>query len=92
MKILRISAIWCSACLIMNKVWNKLKENYEFEPVELDLDMDEEEANKYKPKDVLPVFIVFDNDKEILRLTGEFTYESFLEKLKKEGVNLEEKY
>ena len=43
MKIVKISAIWCGACLIMNKVWNKLKDK-DIELIELDYDMDEEEV------------------------------------------------
>lgn len=89
MKIVKISAIWCGACLIMNKVWNKLKENYKFEDIELDYDMDEEEVKKYNPGDKLPVFIVYDNDKEITRVTGEFNEEEFIKKLNEVGVVLE---
>jgi thiol-disulfide isomerase/thioredoxin len=89
MKIVKISAIWCGACLIMNKVWNKLKDK-DIELIELDYDMDEEEVKKYNPGDILPVFIVYDNDKEVLRLTGEFSYDEFINKLKEVGVMLEE--
>ena len=46
MKIIKISAIWCGACLITNKVWNELKSNYQFDFVEYDYDMDEEEVMK----------------------------------------------
>ena len=28
-KIIKISAIWCGACLIADKAWHKLKENYD---------------------------------------------------------------
>lgn len=89
MKIVKISAIWCGACLIMNKVWNKLKENYKFEDIELDYDMDEEEVKSYSPGDKLPVFIVYDNDKEVTRVTGEFTEEEFIKKIEEVGVVLE---
>ena len=85
MKIVKISAIWCGACLIMNKVWNKLKDNYNFEAIELDYDMDEEEVKLYSPGDILPVFIVYDNDKEILRLTGELTYDEIVNKILEVG-------
>ena len=85
MKIVKISAIWCGACLIMNKVWNNLKEKYVFEAVELDYDMDEEEVNKYNPGDILPVFIVFDEDKEILRMTGEFSLEELVDRINEVG-------
>lgn len=91
MKIVKISAIWCGACLIMNKVWNNLKENYIFDDVELDYDMDEEEAKSYSPGEVLPVFIVYDGDKEMLRVTGEFTVDDFINKLSEVGVSLEKK-
>ena len=89
MKIVKISAIWCGACLIMNKVWNKLKDK-DIELIELDYDMDEEEVKKYNPGDILPVFIVFAGEKAVLRLTGEFSYDEFINKLKEVGVLLEE--
>lgn len=89
MKIVKISAIWCGACLIMNKVWNKLKEEYKAEYIELDYDMDEEEVKKYNPGDILPIFIVYDNDKEVLRLTGEFSVEEFIKRVEEVGVNFE---
>lgn len=88
MKIVKISAIWCGACLIMNKVWNRLKDK-DIELIELDYDMDEDEVKKYNPGDILPVFMVFDGDKEVLRLTGEFSYDEFISKLKEVGVLLE---
>ena len=28
MKLIKISAIWCPSCLIMEKVWNQVKEEY----------------------------------------------------------------
>ncbi|MBR3145752.1 MAG: thioredoxin family protein [Bacilli bacterium] len=89
MKIVKISAIWCGACLIMNKVWNKLKEDYAFESIELDYDMDEDEVKSYDPGDILPLFIVYDGDKELIRITGEFSVEEFINKLNEVGVILE---
>ncbi|MBR6112941.1 MAG: thioredoxin family protein [Bacilli bacterium] len=85
MKIVKISAIWCGACLIMNKVWNNLKEKYDFEDIELDYDMDEEEVAKYNPGDILPVFIVYDGEKELLRMTGEFKVEDIVNKINEVG-------
>ena len=89
MKIVKISAIWCGACLIMNKVWNKLKEDYAFESIELDYDMDEAEVKSYDPGGILPLFIVYDGDKELIRITGEFSVEEFINKLNEVGVILE---
>ncbi len=75
MKYIKISAMWCPYCIIMNKIWKKIKEEYPdtiFE--ELDLDMDEE-TEKYNVGETLPVVLRIENDKEVARLTGEKTYE-----------------
>ena len=85
MRIVKIGAIWCGACLIMNKVWNRLKEDYVFDAIELEYDMDEEEVEKYAPGKVLPVFILFDGDQEIERLCGEFSYEDMSQKIEENG-------
>ena len=86
MKAVKISAIWCGGCLVMNKVWKKLKDNFDFEFIELDYDMDEEEVTKYSPGKVLPVFIFIDKEKEIDRLTGEFSYEELVNKMIEVGI------
>lgn len=89
MKIIKISAIWCGGCLVMNKVWNKLKDIYDFDFVELDYDMDEEEVAKYEPGDILPVFIFFDGDKELDRIHGEFSLEEMQKKIEEVGGIIE---
>ena len=85
MKIVKISAIWCGGCLVMNKVWKKLKENFQFDFLELDYDMDEDEVSKYNPGEILPVFIVYKDDNELFRITGEVSYEEFVERIKEVG-------
>ena len=89
MKIVKISAIWCGGCLVMNKVWKQLKELYDFDFIELDYDMDEEEVSKYEPGNILPVFIFFDGDKEIDRIHGEFSLEEIKKKIEEVGVMIE---
>ncbi len=69
-KIIKITAIWCPACLVMNKVWNKInKENINI--INLDYDIDYEEVKKYNPGKILPVFIFIEDDIEIKRVVGE---------------------
>ena len=85
MKIVKISAIWCGGCLVMNKVWKKLKENFDYEFIELDYDMDEEEVMKYNPGEVLPVFIFYNDDKELMRITGEMSYEEMVKRIEEVG-------
>ena len=85
MKVVKISAIWCGGCLVMNKVWKKLKDNFDFEFIELDYDMDEEEVKRYNPGEILPVFIFYKDDNELFRVTGELSYDEMVEKIKKVG-------
>ena len=69
MKYIMISAIWCPSCIIMRPRYQKLLNNYPIQ--ELDFDDDEDEIEKYKIGKTLPVFIVLDIDKEVIRITGE---------------------
>lgn len=85
MKIIKITAMWCSGCLIMNKVWKKVLEKRKLELISLDLDMDEEEALKYHPGDVLPVVIFMKDHQEIERMIGEHTEEEIFEVLDRIG-------
>ena len=90
MKLIKIGAIWCSGCLVMNNVISKTLKNYPIDMIEYDIDMDEDEAKKYNPGDVLPVFIVMDEDREITRFVGEYSYDAFVRKLEEVGVIHEE--
>lgn len=76
MKIVKIGAMWCPGCIIMHKVWDKVKDNYpSLEIVSYDLDMDSEEVEKYNVGSTLPVIIFYKDNEEIERLIGEKTYE-----------------
>lgn len=76
MKLIKISALWCPACLITNKAVNKLlEENNDIELISLDYDFDEEEVKKYNVGKILPVLIFEKDDKEVLRLNGEKNYD-----------------
>lgn len=82
MKIIQISAIWCSSCLVMKKVWDQCKEQYrEIEWQHLDIDFDEE-ASKYQVGDKLPVLIFEKDGKEYSRMIGERKKEEVLEWIK----------
>ena len=85
MKVIKITVIWCSACLVMNKVWNSILKKKNIETISLDLDMDEEEANKFSPGEVLPVFIFMKDNKEIKRVVGEHTEEELLKIIEEIG-------
>lgn len=70
MKLIRISAIWCTSCILTYKYFNEIKEKYPFlEYEELDYDIDDIE--KYNVGNILPVLILMRDDKELTRIVGE---------------------
>lgn len=71
MKVVKINAIWCSGCLVMNKVWKNILKEYDIETINLDYDLDEAEVKKYNVGDILPVFIFYKNNEEVFRVVGE---------------------
>lgn len=80
MKIVKIGAMWCPSCILINKYWNTIKKEFSnIEFVDLDLDFDEEESLLYNPGEKLPVFIFFDNNNEIKRVVGEKKKEEMVE-------------
>ena len=89
MKLVKIGAIWCSGCLVMNKVWKQVLEEKNIETIELDYDMDEEKVKEYNPGDVLPIFIFLVNDKEVLRIVGEKSKKEMLGEINKLEVEYE---
>ncbi len=84
MKIIKISAIWCPACIIDNKIWKKAKEDYgDLDIEELDYDFDEDEVKKYEVGKVLPVVIFMNEDVEVERLIGEKSKEEIYEAIER---------
>lgn len=77
MKIIKVGAMWCPACIITNKYWKEIKSNYnDINFIDLDIDMDEDETKKYNIGKILPEIIIFDDkDNEIKRIIGEKTKE-----------------
>lgn len=90
MKLIKIGAIWCSGCLVMNKVWNQLIKEYNFSYETYDIDNDEDEVEKYNVGEKLPVFIVMESDKEIKRFIGEYSYSDMVNNLREVGLLNEE--
>jgi len=83
MKIVRVNAIWCPACIVMKKIWKKIEEQHSnIEYIDLDYDIDEEEIEPLKVGTLLPVAIFYKNDVEIQRLNGEKTEEEILNIIK----------
>ena len=87
MQIIKIGAVWCPGCLVMNKIWNDILKNYDLNIIELDYDMDNEEVLKYNVGDILPVIIIKDNNGvELERLVGEQNKKELIEAIDKYKV------
>ena len=86
MKVIKINAIWCSACIIMNKVWDRVNSKYHLETISLDYDFDSSEVEKYNPGNVIPIFIFIDDDKELFRITGEHKDNEMIDLIEKLGA------
>ena len=71
MKIIKIGAMWCPACLITNNALDKINKDYNIEIDSLDYDFDEEEVSKYNVGETLPVLVFIKDGKEVDRLIGE---------------------
>ena len=71
MKLIKFSALWCPSCLIMNTRVNKIVNEYKLEYIEYDYDVDTNKVDEYKVGDILPVIILENNNKEVVRIIGE---------------------
>lgn len=86
MKIIQISAIWCSSCLVMQKTWDSIKRKFpDIEWTIYDLDFDEE-AKEYQVGNKIPVLILEQNGIEKSRLIGEKSESEVVEWLKQNIV------
>lgn len=80
MKVLKFGAEWCPGCLIMKPLWKEVEEeNPWLETEYYDYDKNKKIADKWKIKDILPVFIFLDkNGNEFLRKQGEMSKKEIL--------------
>lgn len=74
MQIIRISAIWCSSCIIMKSRFNEVIKDYDIEVIDYDYDLDSDIIDKYNVGNILPVYIK-GND----RLIGEHSKQELKE-------------
>ena len=87
MRVVKIGAMWCPACIVTNKFWKEIKDDFsDIEFVDLDIDMDDEESNKFGNLDILPVVVFEEKNKELKRIIGEHKkdeYENTIKELLK---------
>ncbi|MEG0026069.1 MAG: thioredoxin family protein [Bacilli bacterium] len=75
MKVIKIGAMWCPACLIVNKVLKKI----DIDVISYDYDYDVDMVKKYNVLNILPVLIFVDDaGNEVDRLVGEVSKNDIL--------------
>ena len=77
MEIIRISAIWCSSCIIMKQRLSKVIDDKNIKIIDYDYDLDYEMVEKYQVGDILPVIINGNR-----RLVGEHSIDEIKEFLR----------
>ena len=90
MKVLKFNAIWCSACLVMKKIFKHVENMHpELEFITYDYDNDEDMVEKYNIGTTIPVLIFVDeNQNEVGRIVGEKSYEEIEEYISKIGGDI----
>lgn len=84
MKLVAISAVWCSACIITMPRVREISKDYPYTLEELDYDMDSEMVEKYNVGTLIPVLIIEDeNGVEIERIKGEKNKKEIMEFLER---------
>lgn len=87
MQIIKIGAVWCPGCLVMNKIWNNILKDNDLDIIELDYDLDSDLVSKYNIGQVLPVIIFINKDGvELERLIGEQKESKLMEVIDKYRV------
>jgi len=73
MKFVKITASWCLSCILMKSKIEAFESRFVdgVDIINLDADNDKEEISKYNIGEKLPIYIIFNGDKEVFRLIGE---------------------
>lgn len=87
MKLVKISAMWCMSCIVMNNLLDNVLSKHKvlFDIENLDYDVDFTLVSKYNVSNVLPVYILMDSSGEIDRLVGEVSESQLISFLKDNG-------
>lgn len=87
MKLVKISAMWCMSCIIMNNLLDDVLSKYNvlFDIEDIDYDMDSDLVSLYDVGSVLPVYILMDSSLEVARLVGEVSESRLISFLKDNG-------
>lgn len=81
MNAVRIGALWCPSCLIMRGIYDKLLKERNIPIVDIDIDLQPEEASRHRPGTILPVVVFYVDDREVSRIVGEKSKKELIKRL-----------
>jgi len=81
---IRISAIWCSSCIIMKNRYDEVLKPLGIKVTDYDFDDDQEQFEPLKIGSILPVVILYSDEVEVMRIIGEKSKKELLKLL--EGI------
>lgn len=76
MKVVKINALGCPSCMVMENIFDIVKKIYKLDVTELDYDTDD--TTKYSVGKVFPVYIFYKGQKEVGRIVGEKSKKDFI--------------
>lgn len=87
MKIIKIGASWCSGCVVMRPIWEKIEKEYSYDSKYYDFDVYEDFLKQeYHIGDKLPIVIFLNKqNQELERIIGEISYDKLKTLLDKYG-------
>ena len=87
MKIIKIGSSWCSGCIVMRPIWEKIEKEVTINSEYYDYDIYEDLLKeKYNIGDKLPIVIFLDKENnEIERIIGETNKETLINLINKYG-------
>lgn len=89
MKIIKIGSSWCSACIVMKPIWEKIEKEYQINTTYYDFDIYEDMLKeKYQIGDKLPIILFLNDQEEILdSIVGETKEEEIINRINEYGDN-----
>jgi thiol-disulfide isomerase/thioredoxin len=82
--VIRISAIWCSSCIIMKNRYDEVFKPLGIKVTDYDFDDELEQFEPLKIGSILPVVILYSDAVEVMRIVGEKSKKELIKLL--EGI------
>lgn len=88
-KVIKYSTAWCMSCIVMDNVFCKLQDLYDFDYISYDYDNDRDKFAGFDENEKLPIIeFVDDNNSVLVKINGEYSKKEIEDILVNLGVEL----